>query len=33
LLLNEIKEAVDTLNLVKKGKSQAKPAKDLFDEL
>ena len=33
MLLNEIKEAVDTLNLVKKGKIQARPAKDLLNEI
>ena len=29
LLLSEIREAVDTLNLVKRGKIQARPAKEL----
>jgi polyhydroxyalkanoate synthesis regulator phasin len=33
LLLSEIREAVDTLNLVKKGKIQARPAKELLDEI
>jgi len=33
LLLSEIREAVDTVNLVKKGKIQARPAKELLDEL
>ncbi len=33
LLMQEIKEAVDTLNLVKKGKLKARPAKYLLDEL
>ncbi|MDR0796711.1 MAG: hypothetical protein LBE79_11805 [Tannerella sp.] len=33
LLLNEIREAVDTVNLVKKGKFQARPAKELLDEI
>ena len=33
LLLREIKEAVDTVNLVKKGKYQAQPAKELLDEI
>ena len=33
LLLSEIKEAVDTVNLVKKGKIQARPAKELLNEL
>jgi hypothetical protein len=32
-LLEEIKEAVDNLNLVKKGKLTARPAKDLLNEL
>lgn len=32
-LLEEIKEAVETLNLVKQGKIKARPAKDLLDEL
>ena len=33
LLLSEIKEAIDNLNLVKKGKLQARPAKDLLNEI
>ena len=33
LLLHEIKEAVDTVNLVKKGKFKARPAKELLDEI
>jgi polyhydroxyalkanoate synthesis regulator phasin len=33
LLLSEIREAVDTLNLVKKGKIQVRPAKELLDEI
>jgi len=33
LLLSEIREAVDTVNLVKKGKIQARPAKELLDEI
>jgi len=33
LLLNEIKNAVDTVNLVKNGESQARPAKELLDEI
>ena len=33
LLLSEIKEAVDTVNLVKKGKLQARPAKELLYEI
>jgi hypothetical protein len=33
LLLQEIKEAVDTVNLVKEGKLSARPAKELLDEL
>jgi polyhydroxyalkanoate synthesis regulator phasin len=33
LLLNEIREAVDNVNLVKKGKLQARPAKELLDEI
>ena len=32
-LLSEIREAVDTLNLVKKGKIQARPAKELLSEI
>jgi hypothetical protein len=32
-LLEEIKEAVENLNLVKQGKLKARPAKDLIDEL
>jgi len=33
LLLSEIREAVDIVNLVKKGKIQARPAKELLNEL
>jgi polyhydroxyalkanoate synthesis regulator phasin len=33
LLIEEIKEAVDNLNLVKKGKLKARSAKDLLNEL
>ena len=33
LLLNEIREAVDNVNLVKKGKLQARPAKELLNEI
>jgi len=33
LLIEEIKEAVDNLNLVKQGKLKARPAKDLLNEL
>lgn len=33
LLLEEIKEAVDNLNLVKQGKLKARPAKDLLHKL
>jgi hypothetical protein len=33
LLLREIKEAVDSVNLVKQGKMQARPAIALFDEI
>ena len=33
LLLNEIREAVDNVNLVKNGKLQARPAKELLDEI
>ncbi|HAH25595.1 MAG TPA: hypothetical protein DCL77_17860 [Prolixibacteraceae bacterium] len=32
-LLEEIKEAVENLNLVKQGKMEARPAKELLDEL
>jgi transcriptional regulator with XRE-family HTH domain len=32
-LLEEIKEAVGNLNLVKQGKLKARPAKDLLNEL
>ena len=32
-LLEEIKEAVENLNLVKQGKIKARPAKELLDEL
>ncbi len=31
--LEELKEAVDNLNLVKQGKIEPRPAKDLLDEL
>jgi hypothetical protein len=33
LLLSEIREAVNNVNLVKKGKLQARPAKELLDEI
>jgi hypothetical protein len=33
LLLSEIREAVDNINLVKKGKLRARPAKELLDEI
>jgi hypothetical protein len=33
LLIEEIKEAVNNLNLVKRGKLKARPAKDLLNEL
>jgi polyhydroxyalkanoate synthesis regulator phasin len=33
LLIEEIKEAVDNLSLVRKGKLKARPAKDLLNEL
>ena len=33
LLLREIKEAVENLNLVRKGKLKVRPAKELLDEL
>jgi len=33
LLLSEIKEAVDIVNQVKKGKLQARPAKELLNEI
>jgi hypothetical protein len=33
LLLDEIKEAVDSMNLVKQGKLKARPIQDLIDEL
>jgi hypothetical protein len=33
LLLCEIREAVDTVNLVKKGKFQARPPKELLNEI
>ncbi|WP_392437072.1 hypothetical protein ACF3N7_09070 [Cruoricaptor ignavus] len=32
-LLKDIREAVHNLNLVKKGKMEAKPARELLDEL
>jgi len=33
MLLSEIREAVDVINLVKNGQIQARPAKELLDEL
>ena len=33
LLLNEIREAVETVNLIKKGKVQARPAIELLNEI
>jgi len=33
LLLQEIKESVDNLNLVKRGKMTARPAKELLNEI
>ncbi len=33
LLMEEIKEAVDNLALVREGKLKARPAKDLLNEL
>ena len=33
LLLRELKEAVDTVNLIKQGKKQARPAKELLNEI
>ena len=33
LLLSEIREAVDTINMIKKGKAQARPAKELLNEI
>lgn len=33
LLMEEIKEAVENLKLVRKGKLKARPAKELLDEL
>lgn len=33
LLIEEIKEAVDNLKLVKQGKIKARPAKDLLNEI
>ena len=33
LLLSEIREAVDNVNLVKRGKLRARPAKELLDEI
>ena len=33
LLLSEIRETVDTVNLLKKGKFQARPAKELLYEI
>jgi len=32
-LIEEIKEAVEYLNLVKQGKAKARPARELLDEL
>lgn len=32
-LTKEIKEAVENLNLIKKGKLKGKPARDLYNEL
>ncbi len=32
-VLEELKEAVDNINLVKEGKLKARPAKDLLNEL
>lgn len=32
-LIEEIKEAVENLNLVRKGKLKARPAKEVLDEL
>ena len=32
-VLEELKEAVDNMNLVKEGKLKARPAKDLLNEL
>ena len=32
-LLNELKEAVDSVSLAKKGKLQARPAKELLHEI
>ena len=33
LLLSEIKEAINEINLIKKGKGQARPAKELLNEI
>ena len=33
LLLSEIKEAVNAINLIKKGNTQARPAKELLNEI
>ena len=33
LLLSEIKEAIDTINSIKKGEVQARPAKELLNEI
>ena len=33
MLIEEIKEAVENINLVKQGKLKARPAKDLINEL
>jgi len=33
LLMSEIKEAVETVNLIKKGKIKARPAKELLNEI
>jgi len=33
MLLNEIREAVNNVNLAKRGELQARPAKELLDEI
>jgi hypothetical protein len=33
LLLSEIKEAVNTINMVKKGEGQTRPARELLNEI
>ena len=33
MLLSEIREAVNNINLAKRGKFQARPAKELLDEI